>query len=137
MDASHTSAPGHKLAATCEQGLSQEDHVNEAGADIRKTNHEQAQGPRDAKHLPCGFINLGNTCYMNAALQCLGSVIPLRDYLTKGAVCVVGGCMCDTYYVLLTAENLGDTEGMHKQLAVMMRHVWHEAEPFAPHEIKV
>ena len=33
--------------------------------------------------LPCGITNLGNTCYMNAALQCLGSVVPLKNYFIK------------------------------------------------------
>ena len=33
---------------------------------------------------PCGLDNLGNTCYMNAALQGLGSVADLKDYFLYG-----------------------------------------------------
>ncbi|XP_062918849.1 ubiquitin carboxyl-terminal hydrolase 14 isoform X3 [Mobula hypostoma] len=36
-----------------------------------------------AMDLPCGLTNLGNTCYMNATVQCLRSVPELRDTLRK------------------------------------------------------
>ncbi|XP_053485933.1 ubiquitin carboxyl-terminal hydrolase 14 isoform X2 [Ictalurus furcatus] len=36
-----------------------------------------------AMELPCGLTNLGNTCYMNATVQCLRSVPELRTSLKK------------------------------------------------------
>lgn len=33
--------------------------------------------------LPAGLSNLGNTCYMNATVQCLKTVPELRDALHK------------------------------------------------------
>ena len=46
----------------------------------------------EAPAAPCGLANLGNTCYMNAALQCLGSVVPLRSYFMESKALIVLYC---------------------------------------------
>ena len=39
--------------------------------------------------MPAGLNNLGNTCYMNATLQCLRSVPELRDAIKKFVILAV------------------------------------------------
>mmetsp|Transcript_14995 Transcript_14995/g.12729 ORF Transcript_14995/g.12729 Transcript_14995/m.12729 type:complete len:149 (-) Transcript_14995:1186-1632(-) len=33
--------------------------------------------------LPCGLVNMGNTCYMNASLQCLRRINEFKDVVKK------------------------------------------------------
>ncbi|XP_015108413.1 ubiquitin carboxyl-terminal hydrolase 14 [Diachasma alloeum] len=46
-----------------------------------------------ALELPAGLTNLGNTCYLNATVQCLKTVAPLREALKSfpGGLATVGG----------------------------------------------
>eukprot|EP00743_Colponemidia_sp_Colp-15_P010279 GILK01011304.1.p1 GENE.GILK01011304.1~~GILK01011304.1.p1 ORF type:complete len:590 (-),score=84.15 GILK01011304.1:61-1830(-) len=49
---------------------------------IRVRNARPQQLPSDSGL--CGLQNLGNTCFMNACLQCLSQTEPLRDYILSG-----------------------------------------------------
>uniref|UniRef100_A0A8C9W662 Ubiquitin carboxyl-terminal hydrolase n=1 Tax=Scleropages formosus TaxID=113540 RepID=A0A8C9W662_SCLFO len=52
-----------------------------------------------AMELPCGLANLGNTCYLNATVQCLRSVPELRSALRRysGALRSSGGNASSMY----------------------------------------
>ncbi|EAS01964.2 ubiquitin carboxy-terminal hydrolase (macronuclear) [Tetrahymena thermophila SB210] len=47
-------------------------------------NQNSTQSTRKVFHRKCGLQNIGNTCYMNSALQCVFNIPGFLDYFTSG-----------------------------------------------------
>ncbi|KAK2113082.1 Ubiquitin carboxyl-terminal hydrolase 14 [Saguinus oedipus] len=63
-----------------------------------------------AMELPCGLTNLGNTCYMNATVQCVRSVPELKDALKRYAGALrASGEMASVQYITAALRDLFDS----------------------------
>uniref|UniRef100_A0A5K3ELA3 Ubiquitin carboxyl-terminal hydrolase n=2 Tax=Mesocestoides corti TaxID=53468 RepID=A0A5K3ELA3_MESCO len=64
----------------------------------------------------CGLGNLGNTCFMNSAIQCISNVAPLRDYF-----------LTDRFKEDINAENkLGSGGEIAEAFAELIHQMWDE-----------
>ncbi|PVU96106.1 hypothetical protein BB561_001382 [Smittium simulii] len=81
--------------------------VNSINTDLDNTSKRVLPGL-------CGLVNLGNTCYMNSALQCLSNTWELTDYFLSD--------------VFLTQINRGNPLGMKGRFAeeysVFLKNLW-------------
>ena len=91
-----------------------------AGPSIMSRSHSMAPPsfpvPRDVRIGLTGLCNFGQTCYMNATIQCLSATMLLAQYMLDG-----------TYQKAINTQNpLGTRGALSHALAALLRALWSE-----------
>ncbi|CBZ52663.1 Ubiquitin carboxyl-terminal hydrolase, related [Neospora caninum Liverpool] len=75
----------------------------------------------------CGLANLGNTCFLNSAVQCLSKVLPLSYYFLSGR-----------FVADINEENVMGTQGrLARAYHATLRDMWFGGDsPLAPRDLK-